>query len=64
MRDTTNSTEQLPSVPGTDGYASFADDGNDATLLMHKDTAQEVVYGTLPNQRETRILCSNASCSR
>ena len=58
----------LSTVPGTDGYSPSVDDGNEMTLLMHKDFAQEVAPnkdGTLPNrERETRIQCSNASCSR
>ena len=42
MSDTNDSTEQLPTVPGTDGCAPSVDDGNDVTPLMHKVTVQEV----------------------
>ena len=42
MSDTTDSTEQLPTMPGTDGCAPSVDDGNDVTTLMHKGTVQEV----------------------
>ena len=31
MSDTTDSTEQLPTVPDTDGYAPSVDDGNEMT---------------------------------
>ena len=42
MSDTTDSTEQLLTLPGTNGCASSVDDGNDVTTLMHKVTVQEV----------------------
>ena len=42
MSDTTELTEQLSIVQGTDGCAPSVDDGNDVTLLMHKVTVQEV----------------------
>ena len=57
MSDTTDSTEQLPTVPGTDGYAPSVDDDNEMTLLMHKDFAQEVASnkdGTLPNPERNK----------
>ena len=41
MSDTTELTEQLSTVPGTDGCAPSVDDGNEVTLLMHKVTVQE-----------------------
>ena len=57
MGDTTDSTEQLPAVPGSDGYAPSVDDGNEMTLLMHQDIAQEVASnkdGTLPNPERNK----------
>ena len=39
MSYTNDLTEQLPTMPGTDGCAPSVDDGNDVTPLMH---AQEV----------------------
>ena len=57
MSDTTDSTEQLPTVPGSDGYAPSVDDGNEMTLLMYKDFAQEVASnkdGTMPNPERNK----------
>ena len=42
MSDPTDSTEQMPTVPGRDRCAPSVDDGQDVTLLMHKGTVQEV----------------------
>ena len=42
MSDTNDLTEQLPTMPGTDGCAPPVDDGNDVTPLMHKVSVQEV----------------------
>ena len=41
MSDTNDLTEQLPTMPGTDGCAPSVDDGNDVTPLMHKVSVQE-----------------------
>ena len=53
ISDTTDSTEQLPTVPGIDGYAPSVDDG---TLLMHEDFAQEVASNKAPESRRCRIV--------
>ena len=42
MSDTNDLTEQLPTMPGTDGCAPPLDDGYDVTPLMHKVSVQEV----------------------
>ena len=57
MSDTTDSTEQMHTVPGTDGCAPFVDDGKDVTLLMHKGTVQEVASnkdGTMSNPESNK----------
>ena len=41
MNDTTDSTEQMPMVPGADGYEQRADDGRDETLLMSTGAEME-----------------------
>ena len=42
MSDTNDLTEQLPTVPHTDGCAPPVDDDNDMTPSMHKVSVQEV----------------------
>merc|ERR1712050_473017 len=49
-------TEQMMTVPGTDGCDQLVDDGGDATLLMHKGVEYEAKFakdGTLPDSSTT-----------
>jgi len=49
-------TEQMLTVPGSDGCDQLVDDGGDATLLMHKGREWEAAYakdGTLPDPSST-----------
>jgi len=49
-------TEQMMTVPGTDGCDQLVDDGGDATLLMHKGVEYEAKFakdGSLPDSSTT-----------
>merc|ERR1711933_78676 len=49
-------TEQMMTVPGTDGCDQLVDDSGDATLLMHKGVEDEAKFakdGTLPDSSTT-----------
>merc|ERR1712176_907976 len=49
-------TEQMMTVPGTDGCDQLVDDGGDATLLIHKGLEFETKFakdGTLPDPAST-----------
>merc|ERR1711933_440783 len=49
-------TEQMMTVPGTDGCDQLVDDSGDATLLMHKGVEDEATFakdGSLPDPAST-----------
>ena len=53
MNDTTDSTEQMPVVPGADRYEQRVDDGRDETLLMHKGAELEAECTMDDNSADT-----------
>ena len=59
MSDTNDLTEQLPTMPGTDGCAPSVDDGNDVTALMHKVSVQEVAssFQVDLSEQDERSIC-------